>query len=217
MELAPHVTDPIVQGIDGGWIKCDDESDDKGYAFIFIPESLLPPHRVTLKSGAKDQYYFRTSNSFIVASHVQLEDMFGRRPKPKLVLNTQVRGKGINVSIIIGIKNEGRGSATAPYLAFSVSPPFHVDLFGLNGNRGEGMKKFPDGGTGLPHKYGEDTSFIIHSGLTHDITKICLGNKMVPIEAHPPNKDLLITYEMTADGITLDKGEKIITLSEMGF
>ncbi len=89
MHLASMITDPPVPGVDGAWIRS--EITDKGFCFIYIPESPLPPHRVLLKSDPKinGHYYQRTGDSFNIALHTQLEDMFGRRPKPKLELSMQ--------------------------------------------------------------------------------------------------------------------------------
>lgn len=69
LELAPQVTDPIVQGIDGDWIPSDAGTGQEGFGLIFIPESSLPPHRVILNhKNVKNHYYIRSGGSFVVAS-----------------------------------------------------------------------------------------------------------------------------------------------------
>ena len=101
LELAAHVTEPSVIGVDGDWVPAD-SGNGEGFAIIYVPESDQPPHRVILKQQKlQNNYYVRSGNSFVVASHTQLEDMFGRRPHPKLELAYRVISDG-GVGIEIG-------------------------------------------------------------------------------------------------------------------
>ena len=85
LQLAPQLTDPTVPGIEGDWLGADNNNPNEGFGLIYIPESPLPPHRVLLNhKEIKNYYYIRSGEDFVVASHIQLEDMFGRRPKPVL-------------------------------------------------------------------------------------------------------------------------------------
>jgi len=89
LDLAGQATDPRVQGIDGEWLPSTADP-NAGYAALFIPESQLPPHRVILKLGdVQHHYYLRTASNFDIASHIYLEDMFGRRPQPKLIVRVE--------------------------------------------------------------------------------------------------------------------------------
>jgi hypothetical protein len=82
LNLAPQLTEPAVSNINGEWLESDAGS-HQGFVLIHIPESTMPPHRVLLNnSETKNHYYIRSGDSFIIAPHAQLEDMFGRRPKP---------------------------------------------------------------------------------------------------------------------------------------
>src|SRR5262249_55156752 len=86
LELGAHTTDPAVQGLDGYWIPADSDT-AAGFAAILVPESPLPPHRVLLKhDDIQHRYYIRSGSDFVIASHSQLEDMFGRRPQAKLAV-----------------------------------------------------------------------------------------------------------------------------------
>jgi len=68
LELAPQVTDPVVENIDGDWLQSDDSAGKDGFGLILIPESLLPPHRVLLNfHGIKNNYYLRTAGAFVEA------------------------------------------------------------------------------------------------------------------------------------------------------
>ena len=128
VELSPHATEPSVLGIQGDWIPSKDNP-ESGYAALLIPESSLPPHRVILKiQGVQHHYYFRTGSDFLIASHTQLEDMFGRRPKPNLV--AQVRGSNFPYHtspqssldagwvVAFNVVNRGRGTAKQVYMEF---------------------------------------------------------------------------------------------------
>lgn len=216
LELAPLVTDPIVQGIDGEWIASDEEG---GFAVIFIPESLLPPHRVILNSSEiKNHYYVRSGNSFIVASHTQLEDMFGRRPKPSLALSTRVvfysrQGEDHLVNVIVGIENKGRGTAKSPFLAVRVHPPYQIHHYGIDGNLGWGLEEIPSSSDLNEKKYGASANIVIHPGVVHDITLIRVPVNVMKPRQFTPN--VVIDYRIAAEGIQLIEGQRIVQSSEL--
>lgn len=122
LDLAPIATEPGVQGVDGHFIPADEDDNDAGFALLFVPESDVGPHRVILKDKViQDHYYFRSGSSFLKASHSQLEDMFGRRPKPKLVLSlkrltNQYEGNPPAVQAVFNLRNEGRALAKHPLI-----------------------------------------------------------------------------------------------------
>lgn len=132
--LATQVTDPVVRNVDVDWLPSNHLNNGSGFALIYVPESDLPPHRVILNdTEVKNHYYVRSGESFVVATHTQLEDMFGRRPKPLLSLKTGIEvnstsGTAPNtkysVYVVLGIRNEGRGPAKAPFLAACRSKEF---------------------------------------------------------------------------------------------
>lgn len=114
-QLGGQSTDPPAPGLDGAWIPASDYP-GAGFAALLVPESPLPPHRVALKIGKiQHNYYVRSGSSFSVATHAQLEDMFGRRPQPKLVVavrdefpyDRSYKSWQINFDVV----NEGRGTA----------------------------------------------------------------------------------------------------------
>ncbi len=187
LELSNSCTDPILPGIDGIWIPSA-EDEYMGYAIIYIPESQLPPHRVILndkdKEKIKDKYFMRSADSFFVAGHTQLEDMFGRRPKPILSLsinclkNTIYRGNKKGIDIYVGIQNKGRGSAIAPYLELKVSPPYSIDLInGVDGNGNCGLPRLPSINRRSEfYKFGSTADYIIHTGVCLDVIKINFFN-----------------------------------------
>lgn len=208
-ELTGMAVSPIVDGVQHKIINADKND---GFVVTYIPESASGPHMAKL---GDDRYYKRSGDSFYRLEHFDLEDMFGRRPRPLLQLSTRISGAGLNSKIIIGIKNVGRGSAKAPYIAFDVSPPFKLDRHGLDGNMNEGMKKLPYLDSDLPHRYGEGSNVVIHPGIVHEVASLHLG--LIPKESQTPTSDIVIDYEMAAEEFMLNKGSKVITLTELGF
>jgi len=216
LELAPQVTDPVVENIDGDWLQSDDSAGKDGFGLILIPESLLPPHRVLLNfHGIKNNYYLRTAGAFVEASHTQLEDMFGRRPQPKLGLHTKVIQYGSrfggmsNVFVVLGIKNHGRGAAKAPFLSVKVNHPYEIYKYGLDGNYNFGLDKVRSSIGSQETKYGSSADVVIHTGVVHEVA-------MVDVKAADINKaggdvqDLVVEYKIAAEGTGLIEGRKVV-------
>jgi hypothetical protein len=114
MELSGQATDPPIPAVAGDWLPAKSDP-DAGFAALLIPESPLPPHRVILKiSEVQHRYFIRSGSVFPVASHTQLENMFGRRPQPKLVVQVPDRkftANSQNWLLAFDLVNEGRGTA----------------------------------------------------------------------------------------------------------
>jgi hypothetical protein len=216
LRLSAQLTDPTVTGIDGDWLRSDTGKQNEGFGLIYIPESSLPPHRVLLnQSEIKNQYYIRSGEDFIIASHTQLEDMFGRRPKPVLSLSKRFlvhRRSGLSnpagdVTVILGIQNKGRGSARAPLLAVKIHDPYGIDKFGIDGNRNFGLPPLTKALDVHEWKFGSSADAIIHSDIVHDVAKV-----IVNVTANMSNEkeeipDLIIDYQIVAEGIQLIQGK----------
>lgn len=217
LEVASLLTDPTVSNIDGDWIPADDG--EGGFGVIFIPESTLPPHRVILNNAkVKNQYYTRSGNSFIVATHTQLEDMFGRRPKPVLSLSTRIvpysrSGAEVLLHVIIGIENKGRGSAKAPFLSIEVHKPYEIGKHGVDGNYGFGLERIANPIYPNKAEYGATGNVVIHPGIVRNVALTS-----VPVDiTKPPSAiyDLIVDYRIAAEGIQLIEGQKVIRTSEL--
>jgi hypothetical protein len=218
LEMAPHTTDPIVPKIDGDWI-LSGGPEQEGFGLLFVPESSITPHRVILnQDGVKNHYFTRSGDSFVVASHTQLEDMFGRRPKPDLALNTRIlyNGRGgekINLYVILGIENRGRGAAKSPYLSLKIHKPYNISEFGIDGNKHFGLTVLKSAIRTEEQKYGSMADMVIHSGIVHDVTAIT-----VDVDVAKPSSnifDLIIDYKIAAEGISCIDGRKVITGQEI--
>jgi len=191
-ELTGEAANPLVDGIQHKPIL---DGNDGGFAVTIVPESDSGPHMAKL---GEDRYYKRSGDSFYRMEHFDLEDMFGRRKKPKLVLTSRIDAKGLDTSIFIGVENVGRGTARAPYLAFNVTWPFRPSLYGQSG-----LPKLQNG-QHLEYRYGANLNIVIHAGTAHDVIRLDLG--VNPRAEIIPDADIIIEYEISAEDAQLVKG-----------
>lgn len=215
LSLASKTTEPFVPDIDGAWISNDGVT---GYALIHIPESTLPPHRVALKGDIQHHYYIRTASSFEVATHTMLEDMFGRRPKPNLSLVVSIpKEVAPGPYIVVGLENSGRGLARSPYIAFSINAPYVISPFGVDGNGNFGLRRLPPTFGIYENRFGSFGDFVVHSSVIHNVAAIEL--QMFYAEQRIQRKwdfvDLVIDYEIAAEGLNLFRGQKTVSSDEL--
>ena len=144
-EMTGRAVSPVLDGVIH---KAIASTGDSGFAVTYVPESDSGPHMAKL---GEERYYKRIGDSFYRMEHFDLEDMFGRRKGPKLVLSTWLTGERPNITIYLGIKNEGRGTAKAPYLAFQCPRPFRISMFEL-GSGQTGLPKLHNAGQELPYR-----------------------------------------------------------------
>jgi hypothetical protein len=80
----------------------------------------------------------------MIASHTQLEDMFGRRPRPNLVVMPSADDFRYNApysrwDILLDVVNQGRGTAKQVCIEFPYQPGMGADIFdnwqGISGLR----------------------------------------------------------------------------------
>jgi hypothetical protein len=110
-EFTGQAVSPIVGGIRH---KPLETNSGKGFAATLVPESVSGPHMAKL---GEDRYYKRSGDSFYVMEHFDLEDMFGRRQKPKLRFDAlPIIGDGAGEGLVFRIQNVGRG--VAKYVGF---------------------------------------------------------------------------------------------------
>lgn len=202
-ELTGEAVNPLVDGVLHKEIARDA---GKGFAASYIPPSDAGPHMAKL---GEDHYFKRSGDGFYRMEHYDIEDMFGRRRKPVLRLVTSLRGIGMNAEIVIGIKNTGRGPAKAPYLAFEVSRPFQRSRYGLDGNTYEGMKRFHPTVDGFPNRYGEGSGFVIHPGLTHEVTVVSVPHTSIEVS---PVENVVIKYIVAAEDMRFHQDTVVVQL-----
>jgi Putative DNA-binding domain len=192
-------TQPPVDGVVLSVIRA---SDTGGFVKCQIPASDRLPHM------AKDsRYYRRTSNGRRRVEHFEVEDMFARRRGPQLELTVTPRANGME--LVVGLKNTGRGSARAPYLALACQPPFRRSPFGLDGNRSEGLPKLPTETPSYPWHYGAHADFVIHPGASLHVAVLTRENNVTPLAVD----GVRIAYAIASEGISQIEGQHIVPLS----
>lgn len=190
-ELTGEAVSPLVNGVQH---KSIEAGNDTGYAVTLVPESDTGPH---MAKFGDDRYYKRSGDAFYRMEHFDLADMFGRRKRPLLRLTAKCEYDKRNpkqVSILLGIRNDGRGSAIAPYLAFKNPHGFEIAEFGVDGNGHEGMQRRRAVAPGM-NLYAEGTTFVIHPGVNLLVTKIRTPRSAVEGVTGPVKIDFSICAE----------------------
>lgn len=105
-----NAVQPMVDGVLITTI-VDDADPTAGYIKCLVPRSEKTPHRAL---HANREYYRRSTEGFYKLEHFDLEDAFGRRPRPvllvQLALNPRPEGDP-HEEVMFSFLNEGRGVA----------------------------------------------------------------------------------------------------------
>jgi hypothetical protein len=203
-ELDGLAVNPIVGGVRHRIIPAAPGS-ESGYAVTLVPESEAGPHMAKM---GDDRYYKRSGHRRYRMEHFDIADMFGRRARPRLELTARSRSNGNE--IIFGLKNIGRAVARAPYLAISCPPPFRRSLYGIDGNRNEGVKMLVSDNPGPPWRYPASADYVIHPGVTLDIGCLTRENNATPIAP----EGVLIEYGIACEGMQLLEDSLLLTAIE---
>jgi hypothetical protein len=161
-EFTGQCVSPLVDGVRH---KAIPSAGAAGFCVTLIPASESGPH---MAKGGEDRYYKRAGSAFYRLEHFDVADMFGRRRRPKLVLTLQKEGHG--QSVLVSVKNEGRGVAKAPYLALDLPAGFRASGYGFDGNGRFGLRSI--GQHGNRCLFGGDAGTVIHVGLDLPVTRL---------------------------------------------
>jgi hypothetical protein len=168
----------------------------KEFALTLVPESDNPPH---MAKFGHDQYFKRSGDSFYRMEHFDLEDMFGRRQRSRLVLRLRSQGN----AIVLSLYNDGRRTAKAPYLALRIRSPFENSEYGVDGNGTFGLHIL-NRNRHQP-SFGGNTTIVIHPGQTVDITRIKVGDLFDP-KAEAPVGGHTFEYDIASEDEPLRTG-----------
>jgi hypothetical protein len=203
--LTGEGVDPGVHGVRHRLIEA---GAGKGFILTLVPESEVGPHMAKL---GDDRYYKRIGDSFYKMEHYDVADMFGRRRKPKLSVIYRINGIGANAEIVLGLKNEGRATARAPFVAYGCEAPFKRDPYGLDGNYNEGLNFLLFARQGLPWAYGGDTGVAIHPGMAHEVARLVLGFQPKSL----PTQDVIVAYAVACEDQPLEEGAITISIGQL--
>ena len=147
-EYSSQASSPLVDGVTHNGILSGGGS---GFAATYVPQSDAAPHMAKL---GEDRYYKRNAGSFYRLEHFDLEDMFGRRPHPKLQLSIKIllgsdppvhdMRQYWDARLLLQIQNIGHGAAIGPRLSLKIPIPWCVGAGGPSGMYGpKTLNKLP--------------------------------------------------------------------------
>ena len=204
-QFTGQAVDPIADGILNRVVYASDSGD--GFAATLVPESESGPHMAKL---GENRYYKRSGDSFYPLEHFDIADMFGKRRKPKLEIMVRVvRGNG--PQIIVGLKNAGRASARAPYLAVGLPPPFSRSRYGISGNGHEGLPYLTAQKLGRMWCFGANSEFVIHPGVEMDVALFWSENNVTPL---PPD-GIKLTYAIACEDQPQNMAEYPLSVAQL--
>ncbi len=125
-QKAPECTRPAVDDVRSISIAItaqtgSDSGLQSGYVITFVGKSDGGPHRAAAgPKKIKNKYYRRRSDRSEVMTHIELEEMFGRRPQPLLIPELTFAGSNDSarplLHIVWHVWNTGRGMAVGVVL-----------------------------------------------------------------------------------------------------
>jgi hypothetical protein len=146
LDLIGQLVEPGIEGVRAKPV-LEIAGGKSGFVVLFIPASEGPPRR-----SRKDwKFYLRIGSGTFPMEYFQIEERFGRSPRPKLELyleNDGVRGGILDPGFfyrwfVLGLKNAGRGIAKFPSIRFGRACGLHVDTYGIDGSLGFGLPVRP--------------------------------------------------------------------------
>lgn len=194
--------------IDGVLHRTIDQGGNSGYAMTFVPESDRGPHMAEL---GEHRFYKRSGDSFYRMEQFDIADMFGRRGKPELVVYYRIDRRSRDLSICLGLRNEGRATARSPCFAF-IAPRgrFRRCRYGIDGNGNEGMTHLRSKHPEFDHAYG-GVEYVIHPGMSHDIARLTQGTppRTLPLE------DVVVKYMLACENQPVERDELRVPVEEL--
>lgn len=173
-----------------------------GFAVTIIPKSQSTPH---MALGGEHRYYKRSGDSFYRMEHFDLEDMFGRRPRPDLKLYTKVTsGGGGSVTLVLGLHNQGKGIAKFPYLSLTTENPYSISKWELDGNGNSGLPRLMQHSpTPTSRHYGGSYDIVIYPDSYLQVTTVQIDTHNMKITCDSVMPDLVVCASYCAEGIPM--------------
>jgi hypothetical protein len=168
LNLIGNLVEPGIVGIRAKEIN-DPKGSKTGFVTVFVPASEGSPRR----SKKDSKFYQRIGAGTFPMEYRQIEDMFGKRPHPKLKLKLEklevATGIGNPERVFkLGITNVGRGLAKFPSIRFKSSCGLWPDRLGLDRNGNNGLPRRASGKEWVIFRGGIDD--VIYPDETLEIT-----------------------------------------------
>ena len=191
-DLTGQCVSPLVGGVQH---KAIPSNGTAGFCASIIPASDLGPH---MAKAGEDRYYKRSGSAFYRLEHFDVADMFGKRRRPVLVLALRKERQGHTV--LVSIKNEGRGIAKSPYLALDLPNGFRASGLGFDGSGRFGLR--PIGQHENRCLFGGDAGTVIHVGQDLPVTR--LETTVQTVDGRPVLAGVQrFPYELAAEDVDL--------------
>ena len=195
-ELTGQSVSPLVDGVLHKAIVHDGNA---GFCVSMIPSSDSGPHMATAREG---RYYKRSGSSFYRLEHFDVADMFGRRRRPRLSLRLIPERGG--TSLLVAIRNDGKGSARSPYLGLDLPTGYRVSQYGADGNGRFGLK--PLGQHESRYSFGGDAGTVIHVSQELIVTR--LESRAQTADGRPIfDGPQVFGFEVAAEDIPMSAGQ----------
>jgi len=195
-ELTGQCVSPLVDGVIH---KAVLNRGDAGFCVSMIPASDAGPHMATAGEG---RYYKRSGSAFYRLEHFDVADMFGRRRRPQL--SVRLISERQEASLLVAVRNDGRGIARSPYLSLDLPTGFRVSQYGADGNGRFGLR--PLGQLESRYSFGGDAGTVIHVGQELIVARLEARVKMVdgrPVFDGPQ----VFRFEVAAEDTAMASGQ----------
>ncbi len=207
--LTGKATVPIIDGIQHKPIAADSNS-ESGFVVSLVPVSESGPHMAML---AKEyRYYKRSGDSCYKLEHFDLEDMFGRRPAPRLKLLHELVPSGTvngyqHIDPILRIVNDGRG--LAQHICLTVKSTDGVTKARLGQQiQNFGWQMITEINSPVrTYRVFSTPGNVIHSSMAKPVLQF--ANVVIGWDKKPP-EDIRFQYELYCDSARLQEGDYII-------
>ena len=153
-----QLVEPRIEG--GRVVEVNEPAGSKsGFVVVYVPASEGPPRR-SRKDG---RFYQRIGSGTFPMEYFQIEERFGRRPAPKLMLYLELQGIRSQTYaprmparyFVFGLSNVGQSVIKFPSLRYVRASGLSVDSYGIDGC----------GNFGLPQRPSENAFSVFRGGI----------------------------------------------------
>ncbi len=184
LNLIGNLVEPGIVGVLSKEIK-ERKGTESGFVIVLVPASEGNPRR----SRKDSKFYRRIGSGTFPMEYSQIkEDMFGKRPHPKLsfileLVGIQLDGRLPQRCFRLGLKNVGRGIARFPSIRFLSTIGIRPDSSGLDGNGRDALPLRASEHPWIIYQGGIDS--VIYPGETFMVAKLVQDGEQqdkVPLE-----------------------------------
>ena len=213
--LEGQAVSPVVEGIRHRIITHGGLEEDTGYVKTYIPKSIIAPH---MANYANKHYYKRSGDSFYIAEHYDIADMFARNTKPLVdLIVDDIRWRWIDrlnnkvrIDIVFALENTGVVVAKFPLLSIWTNSLFTISEFGVNGNGLTGLKRQKRSNT--YYNYHGENNTVLYPNLPLEVDLIRGEFSNLEMDQIP---NMVISYLIAAENMEIVEGKISLSGAEL--